>query len=31
MANPTGFVMFFVAGTIIIAGVAFAIVRRRFQ
>jgi hypothetical protein len=31
MANPTAVVMFFVAGTIIIAGVVFAIVRRRFQ
>ena len=31
LANPTAVVMFFVAGTIIIAGVVFAIVRRRFQ
>ena len=31
MANRTAVVMFFVAGTIIIAGVVFAIVRRRFQ
>jgi len=31
MANPTAVVMFFVAGTIIIAGVVFAIVRRRLQ
>jgi len=31
MANPTAVVMFLVAGTIIIAGVVFAIVRRRFQ
>ena len=31
MANPTAVVMFFVAGTIIIAGVVFVIVRRRFQ
>jgi hypothetical protein len=31
MANPTAVVMFCVAGTIIIAGVVFAIVRRRFQ
>jgi hypothetical protein len=31
MANPTAVVMFFVAGTIIIAGVVFAILRRRFQ
>jgi hypothetical protein len=31
MANPTVIVMFFVAGTIIIAGVVFVIVRRRFQ
>jgi len=30
MANPTA-VVIFVAGTIIIAGVVFAIVRRRFQ
>ena len=30
-ANPTAVVMFFVVGTIIIAGVVFAIVRRRFQ
>jgi hypothetical protein len=31
MANPTRFIIFFVAGTIIIAGVVFAIVRRRSQ
>ena len=31
MANRTAVVMFFVAGTIIIAIVVFAIVRRRFQ
>src|SRR5438445_810485 len=31
MANPTAVVTFFVAGTIIIGGVVFAIVRRRFQ
>jgi hypothetical protein len=31
MANPTAVVMFFVAGTIIIAVVVFAIVRRRFS
>jgi hypothetical protein len=31
MANPTAVVMFFVAGTVIVAGVVFAIVRRRFQ
>ncbi len=31
MANRTAVVMFFVAGTIIIAGLVFAIVRRRFQ
>jgi len=31
MTNPTAVVIFFVAGTIIIAGVVFAIVRRRFQ
>jgi hypothetical protein len=31
MANRTAVVMFFVAGAIIIAGVVFAIVRRRFQ
>ncbi|MGC2352657.1 MAG: hypothetical protein WA496_04595 [Candidatus Udaeobacter sp.] len=30
-ANPTAVVMFFVAGTIIIAGVVFVVVRRRFQ
>jgi hypothetical protein len=31
MANRTAFIIFFVAGVIIIAGVVFAIVRRRFQ
>jgi len=31
MANPTAFIIFFVAGTIIIAGVVFAIVRSRLQ
>jgi hypothetical protein len=31
MANPTSFIIFFVAGTIIIAGVVFAIVRSRLQ
>ena len=31
MANPTAVVAFVVAGTIIIAGVVFAIVRRRFN
>jgi len=31
MANPTAVVIFVVAGTIIIAGVVFAIVRRRFS
>jgi len=31
MANPTAVVLLFVAGTIIIAAVVFAIVRRRFQ
>ena len=31
MANPTAVVIFVVAGIIIIAGVVFAIVRRRFQ
>ena len=31
MANPIAFIAFFVAGTIIIAGVVFAIVRSRLQ
>jgi hypothetical protein len=31
MANPTSFIIFFVAATIIIAGVVFAIVRSRLQ
>jgi hypothetical protein len=31
MTNPTSFIIFFVAGTIIIAGVVFAIVRSRLQ
>ena len=31
MANPTAVVMLFIAGTSIIVGVVFAIVRRRFQ
>jgi len=31
MANPTASVIFFVAGTIIIGGVVFAIVRSRLQ
>jgi hypothetical protein len=31
MANPIVFIVFVVAGTFIIAGVVFAIVRRRFQ
>lgn len=31
MANPTAFIIFFVAGTIIIAAVVFAIVRSRLQ
>ena len=31
MANPTAFIIFFVASIIIIAGVVFAVVRRRFQ
>ena len=31
MANPTASIIFFVAGTIIIAGVVFAIVRSRLQ
>ncbi len=31
MANPIAFIVFFVVGTIIIAGVVFAIVRSRLQ
>ena len=31
MANPIAFIVLFVAGTIIIAGVVFAILLRRFQ
>jgi hypothetical protein len=31
MANPKSFVILFVTGTVIIAGVVFAIVRSRLQ
>jgi len=31
VAGPTGFIIVFVVGTIIIAGVVFAVVRSRFQ